>query len=98
MGEPGKGIELEDGGVGWHTRARPSPANRETVSMTSLRRFFPLMLVIIGLATCTIAFIQLRQAAVEPTSADADDPELVARGDRVYAAECAGCHGAHLEG
>jgi len=30
--------------------------------------------------------------------ADAGDPALIARGRTVYAAECAQCHGAHLEG
>jgi mono/diheme cytochrome c family protein len=33
-----------------------------------------------------------------PHFADADDPALVAAGARVYAANCAQCHGAHLEG
>ena len=31
-------------------------------------------------------------------SADANDPELVALGQRVYAERCATCHGARLEG
>jgi mono/diheme cytochrome c family protein len=30
--------------------------------------------------------------------ADADDATLVAEGQRLYAANCASCHGAHLEG
>ena len=30
--------------------------------------------------------------------ADADDTALVARGAALYAANCAGCHGAHLQG
>ena len=30
--------------------------------------------------------------------ADADNPELVAEGATIYAANCAVCHGAHLEG
>src|SRR5690349_8579944 len=66
--------------------------------MMTPRQFFPLMLVTIGLAASTAAFIPLWQAVVGPTFADADDPPLVVRGDRIYAAECAGCHGAHLEG
>ncbi len=34
----------------------------------------------------------------EITSADADDPALVALGRTVYDAQCAACHGARLEG
>ena len=34
----------------------------------------------------------------EPTSADAGDAELVARGRIVYQQNCAACHGARLEG
>ena len=29
---------------------------------------------------------------------DADSPQVVARGQKIYAAECAACHGANLEG
>jgi mono/diheme cytochrome c family protein len=34
----------------------------------------------------------------EPSGADATDPALVALGEAVYAAQCASCHGVHLEG
>lgn len=33
-----------------------------------------------------------------PAGADADNPEQVALGKRVYAAQCASCHGVRLEG
>jgi len=56
-----------------------------------------------------VAFIVIIPAAVAawllfgaPSGAmpriDADDPELVSLGERVYAAQCAACHGADLEG
>lgn len=35
---------------------------------------------------------------VRPTGADADDPELVALGAKVYGDRCASCHGLRLEG
>ncbi len=33
-----------------------------------------------------------------PTAPDLNDPSLIARGRTVYAAHCAACHGAQLEG
>lgn len=33
-----------------------------------------------------------------PTAMEADDPAVVARGARLYAAHCASCHGADLQG
>jgi mono/diheme cytochrome c family protein len=38
------------------------------------------------------------QPATNPTSSDANAAETVAVGRRLYAAHCAGCHGANLEG
>jgi mono/diheme cytochrome c family protein len=36
--------------------------------------------------------------SVSATSADANNPALVARGQQVYQAQCASCHGPNLEG
>ena len=37
-------------------------------------------------------------AAADESAADPDDPAQVARGKRVYAAQCGACHGVNLEG
>lgn len=49
-----------------------------------------------GLAA--LGFFALEALRGVPVYADASDPELVRRGERIYAAECAACHGARLEG
>jgi mono/diheme cytochrome c family protein len=45
-----------------------------------------------------LAFILLRPAGAEAVRLAPDDAEVVALGAEVYAAECAACHGAALEG
>ena len=45
-----------------------------------------------------LAAVVMRSAAAEGVALDPDDAELVATGARLYAAECATCHGASLEG
>lgn len=46
------------------------------------------LLVLAGVAGCQKA----------PTKADAGNPSLVAQGAKIYAAQCASCHGANLQG
>lgn len=57
--------------------------------------------VAVGIAVITlVASVLVWQLAEnEPLgNADANDPELIALGQRVYAEHCASCHGARLEG
>jgi mono/diheme cytochrome c family protein len=54
------------------------------------------VLAIAGLAVA--AGYLIVGGANAPTGANPDDPRQVARGKTVYAAECASCHGARLEG
>lgn len=51
-------------------------------------------------ASATVAIVVLTFWAVggRTPGADADDPALVALGERVYGEACAACHGADLEG
>ena len=49
-----------------------------------------------GIAAAILAVFLL--GGDPPPSADADNPELVALGETVYAEHCASCHGADLEG
>ena len=50
-----------------------------------------------GLALAGAAFLSLA-AAPAASRLKPDDPTVVARGQQVYAAECAACHGAQLQG
>lgn len=55
--------------------------------------------LIVGAALLAAGFgvwLVLQPAA--PAGADPNDPKLVALGNRVYADQCASCHGARLEG
>ncbi len=52
-----------------------------------------------GVAALLVAvYFGARMLGQEGSGADADDPELVALGERVYAEQCAACHGVNLEG
>jgi mono/diheme cytochrome c family protein len=52
-------------------------------------------LALVGIA---LAVILLRPAGAEEVTLRPDDASIVAQGRRVYAAECAACHGDALEG
>jgi mono/diheme cytochrome c family protein len=67
------------------SRARTTPASR-----TILIAVF--LLSVVGIVAATL--VRQRQAG----SADATDRQLVALGQQVYAANCASCHGANLQG
>lgn len=45
-----------------------------------------------------IFLLALASCGAATRGADADNPQLVGRGREVYAAHCAACHGANLEG
>jgi mono/diheme cytochrome c family protein len=65
--------------------------------MNAPRLGFPLlgtMIAVVGLA----ALVALLAFGERGPDADPDDPELVALGRDAYAAQCAACHGAELEG
>jgi mono/diheme cytochrome c family protein len=49
-------------------------------------------------AACISAFALFATACTEQPKADPSNSEQVARGKRVYEAQCAACHGAKLEG
>lgn len=54
-------------------------------------------IVLVALAGGTALWWHASRQAAFP-GADADDPQLVARGEAVYAGHCAACHGKRLEG
>ncbi|MDT0683092.1 cytochrome c [Roseicyclus sp. F158] len=49
-------------------------------------------------ATLIVAVVLLRPAGVQDVRLVPDDESMVAQGAQIYAAECASCHGADLEG
>lgn len=58
------------------------------------------VIAIAGVALVGAAFLAFRPGSAEQSRIElrADNPETVARGAEVYAANCASCHGANLEG
>ena len=63
-----------------------------------MRRRFAVLTGGLVLAGSLAAVILLRPAGAEAVRLVPDDAALVAQGAEVYAAECAACHGAALEG
>jgi mono/diheme cytochrome c family protein len=57
-------------------------------------------MAIVGVAAAlfAVALGWFALGPMEPDRADAGDPALVAEGHTIYAQQCAGCHGAELEG
>jgi mono/diheme cytochrome c family protein len=53
---------------------------------------------VVGAAALAAVFLGVKLGSGSEGRADAGDPALVALGSRVYAAQCARCHGAELEG
>jgi mono/diheme cytochrome c family protein len=56
------------------------------------------LLLIAAVAVAGAGVLVARGHAARPHFADADNSALVAEGQGIYAARCAQCHGAHLEG
>ena len=57
-----------------------------------------IVMVLGGIAAAAAVGAYVNAIAGGPAGADAGDAEMVAMGRQVYAAQCAGCHGADLEG
>ena len=57
-----------------------------------------IVMVLGGITAAAVIFAYVNAITGEPTGADAGDAEMVAMGRQVYAAQCAACHGADLEG
>lgn len=64
--------------------------------MTRLTR--TLALAAAALAVAAAAFVSWRQTEPPAALLQPQDARLVARGEQVYRAQCAACHGARLEG
>lgn len=71
------------------------PMARAKRQVAKGRRAYPALAVAAALA---IAGGWQLTRADGPTGMAANDPEIVARGARLYAAQCAACHGADLQG
>lgn len=72
-------------------------------SVRQRRAIRPLTVAIIALLIAIIGIVavsvwSMRSPTPQASSADATNPQLVALGRQVYAAQCANCHGAKLEG
>ena len=63
-----------------------------------MRRRFAVLTGGLALTGALAAMVVLRPAGAEAVRLVPDDAALVAQGAEVYAAECAACHGAALEG
>lgn len=59
------------------------------------RRIAAAVIILIALASVAAVWLQLGKDAAR---ADPNDPAQMAQGRAVYAAQCASCHGANLEG
>jgi len=79
--------------VGWGFKPAPEP---ETCVSSRRRNLVIVIAVVAGLAAAGAAAWLAQRKHVPPISAD--DPRQVALGATVYAARCAQCHGANLEG
>ncbi len=65
--------------------------------MSRFRRYgLPALVLAVLLAGAAVLWLQ--RLSPPQIFADADDPALVAQGTQLYATNCAGCHGAGLEG
>ena len=51
-----------------------------------------------GLAALALLFAAGAYWSARPSVPDMNDPALIASGQKIYAAHCAACHGANLEG
>lgn len=60
-------------------------------------RFYAVAFAVI-IAAAALAWLLFGAPSGATPRIDADDPDLVSLGERVYAAQCAACHGADLEG